>query len=440
MSMELDDLFKEEGLDAAGVEDALAWARRRAAELVRDVDGDPELGPLLGGARVVGATEGPRATASARPASPPGLEERPLFTDLRGLQAAFLAEADDEDADLPEVGAVLRAFQKGKGRSGSGPVRSASATTTKPRLSLDGDAGPAASFGLDELRAEARSDAEREPVEAAPQSTAAAMADGAAMSDALDERAVAKDDDAAPSDERAAAELHADTTLPAAAAATEATAEADTSEPTTADAPREAASEHGVPAPPEADLDPLAGIDFDDLPGVDEDDEEDDHTHVDLPSPGLVAAAADMEGRTTMIPTDGADMTLPSMQAPLAEPGLGRSRQGGSLPAGELTERSLNPLIPPEPSGDVTVTAMAPNPLGGASPETSITDVPTSAKVEAAPADESRASQEPEEPADEIELLDDEDLLLMEEEPEEEPEWKQALKSVEGKDGGEDDS
>src|SRR5690606_5497210 len=46
--MELDDLLRGEGLDAEGVEDALAWARRRAAELVRGIDGDPELGPLLG--------------------------------------------------------------------------------------------------------------------------------------------------------------------------------------------------------------------------------------------------------------------------------------------------------------------------------------------------------------------------------------------------------
>ena len=117
------------------------------------------------------------------------------------------------------------------------------------------------------------------------------------------------------------------------------------------------------------------------------------------------------------------------MQAPLAE--LGRPRVDGSLPAGELTERTRNPLLPAEPMGDGTVTAMAPNPMRGASPDTSVTDA---AAPVAAPADEA------DEPAEDIELLDDEDLLLMEEEPEEEPEWKQALKSVEGKDAEDDDA
>jgi hypothetical protein len=494
--MELDDLFKEEGLDAAGVEDALAWARRRAAELVRDVDGDPELGPLLDGIEldgielgriaVVGASEGPRprATESTPVPSPAGLEEkRPLFTDLRGLQAAFLAENEDEDADLPEVGAVLRAFKKGKGRAGSGPVRSATATAAKPRLSLDGEAGPDTMLSLADLRAEARAEVELETAapEAAPQSMAAAAVSDAATDDAQPDDAAAATDEGAPtldraeerddraeesddrpeesddrpeeSDDRAEAasddqddaELDADATLPTVAtgdatettddASTEATVAADASEPPTGDT-IEVESEHGLPAPPEADLDPLAGIDFDDLPGVDEDDEEDDHTHVDLPAPGRVVEMDDGEGRTTMIPTDRADMTLPSMQAPLAE--LGRPRVDGSVPAGELTERTRNPLLLAEPMGDVTVTAMAPNPMRGASPETSVTDiadVTAPAEVEAAPADEAD-----EEPAEDIELLDDEDLLLMEEEPEEEPEWKQALKSVEGKDGEDDDS
>lgn len=359
--MELDDLLKNEGLDAAGIEDALAWARRRAAELVRDVDGDPELGPLLDGARVVSDLEGalPSASASrvaaatAAKADPP----RPLFTDLRGLQAAFLAEGDeDEDSDLPEVGAVLRAFQKGRPSS-----RATDATMTYAASLGAVDEPP-----VDEPAPEVATEASGEPAQAA------------ATGDA---------------------------------------------EPASA----EPAQPHGVPAPPEADLDPLAGIDFDDLPGVDEDDEEDDHTHVDLPSPARVAAGGDvdLEGRITMVPVDGPDSTLPSMQ--MAEVTLTAGRIDASLSVGDLTERTLNPLlVPAEPTGEVTVTAA--NPLRGASPETAV-----SAEVPAPAVVEPTAAQEPAEvEADEIELLDDEDLLMVEEEeePDEVPEWKQALASA----------
>src|SRR5688572_14648886 len=98
--MELDDLLKEVGLDAAGLEDALVWARGRAAELVREIDDDPELGPLLGTAKPMAPSEAPRPRR-VEPAPPVEDKPRPLFNDLRGLQAAFLAEAEEEDAELP---------------------------------------------------------------------------------------------------------------------------------------------------------------------------------------------------------------------------------------------------------------------------------------------------------------------------------------------------
>lgn len=390
MSMELDDLLKKEGLDAAGIEDALAWARRRAAELVLDVDGDPELGPLLDGAKLVIAGEPapPRALASpAAPLAPTKAEPpRPLFSDLRGLQAAFLAEGD-EDEELPEVGAVLRAFQKGR----SGPSRAAAPVEAKATVSPD----------------------------ASGEATATAAAPTATQDDAP----------AATRDEAVLAEAGSSPTASPAPAIAEppaaASDEPDPTEGSTADA-----DAHGVPAPPEADLDPLAGIDFDDLPGVDEDDEEEDHTHVDLPVLGRTAASEHLDSRVTMVPVDGPDLTLPSMQAPLAEVTLTQGRIDAALATGELTERTLNPLLPADVSGEVTVTAKAPNAPPGASPESVVmTDVTAPATVEPAAA----ASDEPAEAeAEEIELLDDEDLLLVEEEPEEDevPEWKQALAST----------
>lgn len=409
--MELDDLLKNEGLDAAGIDDALAWARRRAAELVRDVDGDPELGPLLDGARVVSERQGSTppvspsrvAASTAAKADPP----RPLFTDLRGLQAAFLAEGDeDEDADLPEVGAVLRAFQKARpARAGasdaSGEVPTAPADAT---MTYAGGVGVAA----DEPRGD-------EPRPGSRPATAAELAESApTATDATDEPPQ---------------------TTPSGEAEPPVSAEPVSAEPGSAEpASAEPASGHGVPAPPEADLDPLAGIDFDDLPGVDEDDEEDDHTHVDLPSPGRLAAAgeADLEGRITMVPVDGPDSTLPSMQ--MAEVTLTAGRIDASLSVGDLTERTLNPLlVPAEPTGEVTVTA--PNPLRGGSPE-------AAASGTAPAVVEPPAAQEPAEvEAEEIELLDDEDLLMVEEEeePEAVPEWKQALASAQPHEPAPDD-
>jgi hypothetical protein len=514
--MELDDLLKEEGLDAAGVEDALAWARRRAAELVRDVGGDPELGPLLDAARVVAndvedaraigepivvhapaessgrearrepepepepepriddasptaaafseerEAEDDRAAADEehgrRPAAEPDVvrpragspsaraeaaQSRPMFADLRGLQAAFLAENEDEDDELPEVGAVLRAFQKGKGRSGS--VRSASvseamrAAKTTPVDTID--ARPAPTSGPQRANA-AVIGAAREPDAPVPRRrvahdvtpprasaelVAARPAEGwsndrEAGSDIAATRADVAAADVAAADVAAADVAAADV---AARGEDEATAPG-ASQPVAPDdeAVTSDAADHGLPAPPEADLDPLAGIDFDDLPGVDEDDEEEDHTHVDLPMPNLAAPVyeQELEARTTMVPMDGPDLTLPSMQMPLAE--LLRARAEGALPASELTERALNPLLSAEPTGEGTVTAMAPNPLDEAAPVMETSDVTAPTLMAEEPADE---------PAEDIELLDDEDLLLVEEDPQDEddddevPEWKRAL-------------
>lgn len=505
--MELDDLLRKEGLDAAGLEDALAWARRRAAELVRDVDRDPELGPLLDGATLVAADvegargldpvvvhapaerswpEAPReperepdpvvaeaspvvaapdeqpaievdrAVAAQDERSPAAVEEpdampapeqdavtlragsgplgasaraetsqpRPLFADLRGLQAAFLAESDEEDDELPEVGAVLRAFQKGKSRS----VRSASGSTraavTTPVDEVEARPAPAsapqevvaAKGGPREPDAPVprrRPTPEVTPHRASAEHVAAGPAGGSSA-----------DAEAVPEALEPSAELEAD--VPG---ETEATVPGARPPVAPDDQPDVASAvvDHGLPAPPEADLDPLAGIDFDDLPGVDEDDEEDDHTHVDLPSPARVAAGGDvdLEGRITMVPVDGPDSTLPSMQ--MAEVTLTAGRIDASLSVGDLTERTLNPLlVPAEPTGEVTVTAA--NPLRGASPETAV-----SAEVPAPAVVEPTAAQEPAEvEADEIELLDDEDLLMVEEEeePDEVPEWKQALASA----------
>jgi hypothetical protein len=336
--MELDDLLKNEGLDAAGLEEALAWARRRAAELVREVDGDPELGPLLAGASVVAVGEiqavpASRPAAAPSPASEPARPAQPIYSDLRGLQAAILAEADDADDDLPEVGAVLRAFKKGA--RGSGPVRAAVLAEV-------------AEAGHDDLA----------------RSMAAAMVDEGA-------------------------------------GPTEPSAEA-----RAPDEPTDRSETVEASVPPQADLDPLAGIDFDDLPGVDEDEEDDDdHTYVDLPSPKhlLAADARGLEARTTLVPADEPDATLPSMQAPLADLTRGPSPDD-SLPGGEVTA-TTNPLLRAEP--ELATSAADPLP------------------TEAAPAADAAVPVETEE----IELLDDEDLLLVEdeEEPEEEPEWKQAL-------------
>jgi hypothetical protein len=77
--------------------------------------------------------------------------------------------------------------------------------------------------------------------------------------------------------------------------------------------------------------------------------------------------------------------------------------------------------LPAEPPGEVT--AMTPNPMHGSGPDTAVIDIPGPTSAEAA----DEAAED--EPAEEFELLDDEDLLLVEEEPEEDevPEWKQAL-------------
>jgi hypothetical protein len=417
VSMELDDLLKEVGLDAAGLEDALVWARRRAAELVREIDDDPELGPLLGTAKPMAASEAPRPR---RVEPKPTVEDkpRPMFNDLRGLQAAFLAENEDEDADLPDVGAVLRAFKKG--RTGSFPVLAASAgpitaTEDEPLLATS-DAARTVTSPRDEARTEPQRESE-----------ATAAASRFSLDDADAPRHTAAEDldeTPEPADD-VLAEVGAAEQAPATDDEPTSEALATRSEADDEAADDEAAALESVPAPSEPELDPLAGIDFDDLPGMDEDDEDDDHTYVDLPSPSLLAAAVaavgerELDNRTTMVPMDGPDLTLPSMQAPHLELGLGRQAEG--LPTvGELTERTRNPLLSAEPPGEVTVTSMAPHPARGAGPDTAVSDITAPSSVEAAAE---------EEPAEEFELLDDEDLLLVEEEPEDDdvPEWKQAL-------------
>ncbi len=348
--MELDDLLKKEGLDAAGVEDALEWARDRAAELVREMEGDPELGPLLdGGMALPSAAAAVSTDAGPAPAAPP------MYSDLHGLQVAFLSEQDEEAQELPEVGAVLRVFQKARTGTAQSPAE------------------------------------EGEPVVEASADEASAAEASAAEASA----------DEASADEASAAETSAAEAV-------------------------DGSAEEQVPEPPEADLDPLAGIDFDDLPGIDDDDDEEgeddaDHTLVDLQLGGslmerLRGAEQARDAGTTMAPSDGSEMTLPSMQAPLTEAKLTALLAEAAQPSGDLTERAHNPLL-----GD-------------------------SASSEAAPSGEAaRATEVPREPtapvmvveADEIELLDDDDLLLVEEEEDDDddagvsvPEWRQALVSA----------
>lgn len=390
MSMELDDLLEKEGLDATGIEDALTWARGRAAELVRGVDGDPELGPLLGGAGSSSLDEGPPTPGpmAPRPPAPP-----PMYSDLRGLQAAFLAEEGEEAAELPDVGAVLRVFKKAR---------------TEPPAAVVG-AGPDDTAGDDEaMRSDETTQAAdgeaagKHPEADDAQGVAEPADEGYLAEAAIEPPAV---DDAVPDPDGHAADAS------------------------------DGAAAHDLPAPPEADLDPLAGIDFDDLPGLDEDDEEDDHTHVDLPSPSLsagsaVAADHEIDGRITMVPSEGSEMTLPSMQAPLNDASLKALLAEEGLPSGDLTERTVNPLLGAraEPLAEEAETSSTSNPSALAAGDTVVPPEEPAAEPSASPAEVVEAVD-----VDEIEMLDDDDLLMFEEEedePEEVPEWKQALVSA----------
>jgi hypothetical protein len=408
--MELDELLRKEGLDAAGVADALAWARRRAAELVREVDGDPELGPLLGGVASVAVAEQAVPEEPIPVVRPQRVTQtQPLYADLRGLQAAFLAEEAEEEAEeLPEVGAVLRAFKKGRGGAASKAAaqRAADAARTESFAATESaQTAPASDVPREAVTAGTMADAATADAATADADRAAAAATDAPAVGVVDRAESAEAAHVGAEAAHAEAADHAEAAHAEAAEAAHAAAAMDD----------DGAAAHGVPAPPEVDLDPLAGIDFDDLPGAEEAEDDDDHTYVDLPSPTAASmrqrgSDAELDGRVTMVPGDGPDTTLPSMQPPSTD--AWRAPDDDALPSGELTERAMNPLLQAETPGELSVTAKAPNPLPAASPE----------PAPAAPAQVERPAE-----SEEIELLDDEDLLLMEEEPEEEPEWKQAL-------------
>lgn len=70
----LDELLASEGLSHDGLDDLVAWAKERAAELAAEAAEDPELGPLLSGSVMQGenrpistsdATTEPRAPVQA---------------------------------------------------------------------------------------------------------------------------------------------------------------------------------------------------------------------------------------------------------------------------------------------------------------------------------------------------------------------------------------
>src|SRR5690606_34879712 len=219
-------------------------------------------------------------------------------------------------------------------------------------------------------------------------------------------------------------------------------------------------------------------IDFDDLPSLDGEDEDEDAERsmaAEAAAPAVVepplgggAPEGALDHRTTDVPTDSVDSpdspdaTMPAMR--ISDVTQTMRQDDPSLPAGDLTERAPNPLLqeearveaearaqaqsaamPTPTPAPIEVTARAFNPLqdGTAAPEavgptiTEKAEVPTEAEP---PAAASAGGEEVVE-LDEIEMLDDDDLLLMEEEQDGEdegevPEWKQALASVEHEGSG----
>lgn len=181
----------------------------------------------------------------------------------------------------------------------------------------------------------------------------------------------------------------------------------------------------GAEDPPE--LDPLAGIDFDDLPGVDEDEDQEPL------APALVEPPL---GNRDHEPEEGVDSTIPSMQAPLSvDETLSMSTEGFSV---DQTQRAANPLdAAPE----------------GALHEVSPTHIERTDGGEAADAlasaAEGREEDEEEiEEFEEFEILDDDDLELVEDDDDDDdevdaasiassttpagevPEWQAALTSA----------
>lgn len=163
----------------------------------------------------------------------------------------------------------------------------------------------------------------------------------------------------------------------------------------------------GQPAEAEPELDPLAGIDFDSMPGDDE------ALDTDQPPPVMEVplGSLPLPQGDTLVPTDGPDSTIPSMKVPL-----------------EGHDVTLATMPSPEMEGtDITVRAA--NPLEGGEP-------PAEAAADGGDGDGD------EEEIEEIELLDDDMIELVEDDDDdadeadmggdedEVPEWKAALTSA----------
>ncbi|MCX4245416.1 hypothetical protein [Paraliomyxa miuraensis] len=403
--MELDDLLRGEGLDAASLDDALAWARQRAEELVRDVGEDPELGPLLDGhgtptgsvprtptpapSRKSGASTWTPAPAARRPTPPPAADPVPSVAAEPAVEAAEPAV----EAAEPAVEAAEPAVE-----------------ATEPAVE------PAPMFAdLRMLQQALMAAAAAEPAEGE-------TGDGPSIAIASREGAQAALDDDAERDAELLARLGG-------AGVEEPGAE---TSPTEGDDPASTAS---VGAPAAVELDPLAGIDFDDLPGIDEDEEDEDED--DEPAPAEAASdrsQTSLELQVTAVPIESPDATLTAMPV-LSDETLAMERleDDPSLPPGDMTERVPNPLLAAEAAAvdapvGVDETALVSTPPT-ATQETVVSgDVSTEAGTPTAAAEP--AAEEADE-VDEIEMLDDDDFLIMDdEEPQQVPEWKQALASA----------
>lgn len=163
-----------------------------------------------------------------------------------------------------------------------------------------------------------------------------------------------------------------------------------------------ASDEVAAEAPAEQpELDPLAGIDFDSMPGEDEDEDEEQAAAGDDAPPvmQIPLGSLPLPQGDTLVPTERPDTTIPSMQAPLANDTTNAAMAAPDLEAADVTVRAANPLEGAE-----------------------------------APADE---DEEEIEELEEFELLDDDMIELVEEEEEEPPaddgevpEWQAAITSA----------
>ena len=444
--MELDDL-----LDGEGVDDALAWARRRAEQLVDGIEGDPELGPLLGG-----AAPRPEGARAAAPSSSP----TPAAIPVRSSESP----APEDVAPIPRVPAALDPYDE---ETGIGAA---------PREELAGAGSADESVPIQEAEPPLAVDTPAEE----PAVARSPVADAPAGEDEVDADTAVMAVPAIPSEMALPERLPTEPGVPVEIHAPE-------SEPEPPPEP-----EPEPPSEPEPELDPLAGIDFDGLPGLEEED--------DVSAPLVASAMAEVplgaRPGESLAPTsssadDGPDLTNPVMEAP----DVTQSMQAPDLPPVEVTERTANPLLA-APGGTVEIAAVGPreggseleqdmtlraaNPLTPATSEAAPTsggtaqmpaasggtvempvvrtggtaEVPIATSggtVEIAAAsgdgpapDGSGASEESPhedeedeeiEEIEEFELLDDDDLELVEEDDEgpsssEEPEWKAALTSA----------